>query len=102
MFGFWWNFSMWIPTAAATGTFLFSLGLVDLGIVIGLVVGISLQSTYLPQSMGECRHADTWQASNGTESWFYVYAIISNSTNPNPQSECEDMVSTWTYAVGMA
>jgi|SRR5579862_320195 len=102
MFGFWWNFFLWIPTIFAPGVLLFFLGLVDLGIVIGLVVGVYLQSTYLPQSKGGCRHAETWQVSNGTESWFDVYAIISNSTKPDPRHECEGLVLTWSLGVAMA
>jgi hypothetical protein len=102
MFAFWWNFLLWIPTILAPGILLFFIGLVDLGIVIALIVGIYLQSTYLPQSKGACRGADTWQVSNGTESWFHVVATVSNSTYPEPQTKCEEYVEIWIIAVAMA
>jgi len=104
MFGFWWNFFMWIPTGAASGILLFFLGLVDLGIVIGLVVGVCLQSTYLPHSKGGCRYAETWQVPNGVDSWFHVYANVSGTAKYkyNPGAMCEGLVETWNLGVAMA
>lgn len=101
MFGFWWNFFLWIPTISSGGLFQFALGVVDLAIVLALIPAVYLESTYIPHSKGPCPNADSWQVPNGTASFFSLIAIADNATNPDVEGMCEEFVTNWSIGVSI-
>lgn len=101
MFGFWWNFFLWIPTISSRGLFQFALGVVDLGIVLALIPAIYLESTYVPLSTGLCPEAGSWQVSGGTASFFNLTAMAANATNPDVEGMCEEFIINWSIGVAI-
>jgi hypothetical protein len=101
MFGFWWNFFLWIPTIGSRGLLLFAFGVVDLGIVLALIPAVYLESTYIPHSKGPCPNAGSWQVSNGTASFFNLTAVAANATNPDIEGMCEEFVTNWSIGVAV-
>lgn len=100
-FAFFWNFFLWIPTGAASGTALFLLGVGDLAITIALLVGVIFQSTYLPHTYSGCQGADTWQNATNTSNFFQVASTISDLNVTSAQDVCFQYVENWAFGIAI-
>ncbi|KAF2738650.1 hypothetical protein EJ04DRAFT_41942 [Polyplosphaeria fusca] len=84
------------------GPWLFLYGVVDLGLLVTICIGLSMEGNYLPSSVKSCSTSKvtTWQVVDNHPSFFVQAA--SYDPNPNPQQKCKTFVTTWSLGVVVA
>jgi len=92
---------MWIPTAAASGTILFLIGLADLALTIALLVGVIFQARYLPHTYSGCQDAETWQNATNSSNFFVVASNLSDFNGTTPHDVCYEYVQNWVFGIAI-
>ncbi|KAL2022441.1 hypothetical protein VTK56DRAFT_5270 [Thermocarpiscus australiensis] len=101
IFGFAWNFAMFLGCFACSSWLLVLLGLVDSMIATALAISAAKQAEFLPTTYHACVGATDWR--NGTEGRNYF--LTANSTAfadyGGPGDLCHEMVYTWALTVAV-
>ncbi|RVX67150.1 hypothetical protein B0A52_08584 [Exophiala mesophila] len=102
VFGFAWNFAMWIPTFVASGPFLYILGIVDLVIAVSLAVAAGLQGQSIPHAQSACSDFIMANPPNSTAPSLFIVISGKNSTLTKWRSECISTIRVWQFEVAVS
>ncbi|KIV92527.1 hypothetical protein PV10_03818 [Exophiala mesophila] len=102
IFGFAWNFAIWLPTFAAVGPFLYILGIIDLVIAVSLAVAAGLQGQSIPHAQSACSDFIMANPPNSTAPSLFVVISDKNATLTNWRSECSSTVRVWQFEVAVS
>ncbi|KAL2130158.1 hypothetical protein VTI74DRAFT_6813 [Chaetomium olivicolor] len=94
-----WNFIMFAASPFCGGPLLGLIGMVDLVLAVLLIVGVAMQSRFLPGTYGPCNMAADWKNSTDGRNFFVVAHGTEGFSGTGPGDICHNLVMSWIVAI---
>jgi hypothetical protein len=88
--------------ATCSGSWLVLFGVIDLILVAALIVGVVMQSQFLPHGYGPCGDVSNWNNGTDGRNFFLVASTIDwygENKRASPGDICHSFVLTWILAI---